>query len=82
MNKTRNNKFLKNSSGIVPIILPKVNPLEKGDISIDLFVGFTGTEDYFFINIRSKKKKNGYWASAGFSLVQHIRHILFIKLLK
>jgi hypothetical protein len=35
MNKGRTNKFLANFPGIVPVILPKVNPLDISDISTD-----------------------------------------------
>ena len=82
MNRGRTKKFLENFPGVVPVILPKVNPLYINDISTDWFVGFTDAEGCFFINIRLNRKKIGYWASAGFSLVQHNRDILLFKLLK
>jgi len=81
-NKGRTNKFLDKFPDIVPIILPKVNPLDISYISTDWFVGFTDAEGCFFINIRPNRKKTGYWALAGFSLVQHNRDILLFKLLK
>lgn len=82
MNKGMTNKFLEDFSNIVPVALPEVHPLSINDISIDWLVGFTDAEGCFFINIRSNRKKTGYWALAGFSLVQHNRDTLLFKLLK
>jgi len=82
MNKGMTGRFLENFPNIVPVTLPKVPPLSISDISIDWFVGFTDAEGCFFINIRHNRKKTGYWALAGFSLVQHNRDTLLFKLLR
>jgi hypothetical protein len=82
MNKGRTDKFLSNFSDTVPIVFPKISSLDINDIKIDWFIGFTDAEGCFFINIRPNRKRNGYWASAGFSLVQHSRDILLFKLLR
>lgn len=82
MNKGATDKLLEKFSYVVPVSLPQVNPLNISDISVDWFVGFTDAEGCFFINIRPNRKKRGYWALAGFSIVQHNRDILLFKLLK
>lgn len=64
------------------VTLPEVGPLKISDISVDWFVGFVDAEGCFFINIRHNRKKTGYWALAGFSLVQHNRDTFLFKLFK
>ena len=82
MNKGRTDKILSNFPGILPIVLLKISSLTINNVSVDWFVGFTDAEGCFLINTRSNRKRNGYWASAGFSIVQHNRDILLFNLLK
>lgn len=63
--------------------MPKISSLGINYIKKNWFIGFIDAKGcFFFVNIRPNIKNNGYWASTGFSLVQHSKDILLFKLLK
>jgi len=72
-------KYFNNEKKVIPVSKPLVDVINTNHISPD-YVGFTDAEGCFFINIRVNK--NGYWVSAGFSLVQHSRDLLLFKTTK
>lgn len=72
MNKGISSELLKlfnNEKKVIPVSKPLVELINTNQSGLIWLVGFTDAEGCFFINIRVNRNKNGYWVSAGFSLV-------------
>lgn len=63
------------------ISVPMLRALNITDITPEWLTGFTDAEGCLFLNIRENRCQKGYWASAGFSLVQHSRDLVLFKVI-